>query len=96
MVYFPGLYFLYRRAKGVRDPPHFWINENKCAFDKQSSFSSVARDGVFGPPPLVRHTLQHPCLSDMPKATQKGNIKGPLNDALSAQKAFQGSATETN
>ena len=44
-----------------------------------------------GPPP---YTLQCPCISAVPEACH-GVSLGPLKAALSAQKALQGSETET-
>ena len=47
-----------------------------------------------GPSQLAQHTLWCPCISVVPEATHEAS-QGPLKVAVSAQKAFQGSETET-
>ena len=51
--------------------------------------------GVLGPPRLGRHTWQCPCISVVPEATHEAS-RVPLKGAVSAQKALQGSETETS
>ena len=59
-----------------------------------SRFASVVLDGAPGPPRLMRHILRYPCISVVPEATHKAS-QGPLKGAVSAEKALQGSETET-
>ena len=47
-----------------------------------------------GPLCLARHTWRCPCFSVVPEATHEAS-RGPLKGAVSAQKALQGSETET-
>ena len=46
------------------------------------------------PPRLARHTWPCPCISVVPEATHKVSL-GSMKGAVSAQKALQGSETET-
>ena len=55
---------------------------------------SVVVDGVLGAPRLAWHTWQCPSISVGPEAAHKA-CRGPLQGALSAQKALQGSEMET-
>ena len=55
---------------------------------------SGAFDGVLGHPRLARYTWQCLCVSVVPGATHEES-RGPLKGAMSAQKALQGSETET-
>ena len=57
-------------------------------------FASVDQDVVLGPPHLAQHTLRCPCISIVPEAMHEAS-RGPLKDAMSAQKVLQGSETET-
>ena len=47
-----------------------------------------------GLPRLAWHTTQCPCFFVVPEATHKAS-RGPLKGTVSAQKALQGSETET-
>ena len=69
---------------------------NKGAFltNAQSRFASVAFDGVLGTQHLARHTCLYPYFSVVTKVINKAR-RGPLNGAMSALKALQGSETET-
>ena len=60
----------------------------------QSRFGSVVIDGILGPPRLARHNCRCPCISAVPDATHEAS-RGSEKSAVSAQKAFQGSETET-
>ena len=51
-------------------------------------------DSVLGLPCLARHTCWCPCISVVPEATHEAS-QGPLKGDVSAQKALQGSETET-
>ena len=57
-------------------------------------FATVVLDSVLQPMGLARHTLQRPLFSVVPEATHEAS-RGPLKGAVSAQKALQGSETET-
>ena len=71
------------------------IGEKKCVFNKRKIKVCVSwYDGVLGPPRLARHTWRCLCISVVPEATHEAS-QGPLKGAMSAQKAFQGSETET-
>ena len=60
----------------------------------QSRFASVVLYGVLGPPRLAHHASWCPCISVVPEATHEAS-RGPLKGAVSAQKAVEGSETET-
>ena len=67
------------------------LKESAFSANAQSRFASVVVDGVLGPPRLARHTLWCPCIS----VVKHGADRGPLKGTVSAQKALQGSETET-
>ena len=76
-----------------------FYNPNHCEkgvffANTQFRFASVVLDAVLGPPRLARHTCRCPSTSGVVDATHKAN-QGPLKGAVSAQKAIQGSKTET-
>ena len=71
------------------------ISVKKCIFNNaQSRFASAVFDDVLGPPLLAWHTRRCPFFSVVPEATHEAS-RGPLKGAVSAQKALQGSETET-
>ena len=61
----------------------------------QSRFASVALYGVLEPWRLARHTWQCPCISVVPKQHTRWGWRALEGGAVSAQKALQGSETET-
>ena len=80
----------------VRGSPPIFGTSKTCALsaNAQSRFALIVLDGVVGPPPLAWNTLQCPCISAVTEARHEVS-PGPFKAALSAQKAFQGSETET-
>ena len=68
----------------------------KSAFstNTQSRLASIVVDGVLGPLRLTRHTWWCCCISVVPEATHEAS-RGPEKGTVSAQKALQGSETET-
>ena len=60
----------------------------------RSRFVLAVFDGVLGPLRLARQTWLCPCFSVVPKATYEAS-QGPLKGTVSAEKALQGSETET-
>ena len=73
-----------------------WISVEKRVFSKctESRFASAVCDSVLEPLRLSRHTWQYPCFYLVLLAMQEERGRS-LKGALSAQKAFQGSETET-
>ena len=61
----------------------------------QSRFASAVVDGVLGPLRLARHTCRCPCICVVPEATHEAKLRALEGDSVSAQKALQGSETET-
>ena len=74
-------------ARRARGPSNFWNNENTIPTNKQSRSASVFLDTALGPARIERNSV-------VPEATQEAS-RGPEKGAVSAQKAFRGSETET-
>ena len=81
---------------GPRGARPLQFSEQRSAFSTNTQlwFASAVLNGVLVPPSLVRHTWRCPCFSVVPEATHEAS-RGPLKGAVSAQKALQGSKTET-
>ena len=76
-------------------PPIFGTTKTSAFSTKaQSRFAIVVLNGVLGPLRLAQHTRRCPCVSVVLEATHEVS-QGPLMGAVSAQKALQGSETET-
>ena len=89
------------------DPPQVWsltqfysvdfshsrtgVKKGGFSTDAQSRFASDVLESVLGYP---HRTWRCPCFSVVPEATHKASPR-PLKGAVSAQKAIQGSKTET-
>ena len=68
--------------------------KSACSTNAQSRFALAVLDGLLAPPCLVRHNWRCPCISVVLQATHMAS-RGSLKGAVSAQKALQGSETET-
>ena len=94
-VYAGGSYVRGVVSKGGLDPQH--LEQQKTSVfstGEQSRFAPIGLDSVLGLPRLAQHTYRCPCISVVPDAKQRAS-RGPLMGAASAQKALQGSKTET-
>ena len=80
-------------AKGRQGPGPF-IKTSEFSINTQSKSASVVLDGVRGPPRLARHTWRCPYNFIVLEAMHEAS-RGPLKGIVSAQKALQGSKTET-